>query len=445
MSSTPETPLQFDCPACGAVLTVPASIAGMQGPCPKCWQEIISPDPARGQVARLPALPVVETPVPATEELAPVAAPAPQAELPVAPVPVPVAAPDPLPAPAFPPLAADTRPSPWGEPAPAPATPPLPPAKEEAADSDDFESELPPLPPRRKSRAGLFAAIGLFALALAGVGFYFAKDLQPHLLQTPSPDAVNRPPNPAPKPEPTAEVAPAPVETDSGQLPPPAPEASEAHDAQEALIAFLGAPDWQARSAYVLYPEETRPEMEKHAKENGDGPIPASAVSLDQAASAPPTFFSFKVSTKAMPDGFPVLVVFTDEGPKVYWESFTGFNDDHFRKLLVGPPEKAAILNLLVKPEHGEEPSPHWVRYRLSVPMPGRQTTAWVRKDSVALAGLRAVFEGSNGFDKDTIGHQVAGDGVPLRLGLIKRRTNDGREFIEVTDLVAIGWAPPKQ
>jgi hypothetical protein len=135
----------------------------------------------------------------------------------------------------------------------------------------------------------------------------------------------------------------------------------------------------------------------------------------------------------------------TDEGPKIDWESFIAFNDDHFRKLLVGPPDQSGILNVLVKPEVGAEPSPHWVRYRLSVPMPGREATAWVRKDSVALAQLRSVFNGENGVAKDTVDQFVAGAGMPLRLSITKRRTNDGREFIEVQDMVAVWWAPPKQ
>ncbi len=218
---------------------------------------------------------------------------------------------------------------------------------------------------------------------------------------------------------------------------------SEANDAQEALIAFLGAPDWQARSAFVLFPEEVRPAMEKHAKENGDGPIPASSVDLNEEESTPPVFV-FNVCTKAMPDGFPVPVTLTDEGPKIDWEAFLAFNDDHFQKLLTGPPDQSGIFNLLVKPELGEEPSQHWFRYRLRVPMPGREATGWVRKDSVALAALKAVFEGQNGYNKETVEGFVSGKGVPLRMAVTKRRTNDGQEFLEIVDLVAVSWGTPR-
>jgi hypothetical protein len=138
-----------------------------------------------------------------------------------------------------------------------------------------------------------------------------------------------------------------------------------------------------------------------------------------------------------------VAVSSTDEGPMIDWESFIGFHDDHFRKFLEGPVGKSGIFDLLVKPEP-EEPGDAaalFVRYRLSVPMPNRETIAWIPRKSVPLARLKAIFDGSGGFDKATI-DRLAGTGVPLVLALEKRPTNDGREFIEIKDFVAIGWGP---
>ncbi|MCW1925649.1 hypothetical protein OKA05_24030 [Luteolibacter arcticus] len=351
-------------------------------------------------------------------------------ELPEAPAPAPIPEPPAAPAPVA---------------AAAPEVPPLPaPVPPDATILDEIENanELAETAPARRprSKARLALAIGLPALALAAVGYHFGKGRQLQILESPalgSPSTPTQPAEPAPAP------APAPNETAQGSQPPPPPERSEVNDAQETLIAFLGAPDWQARSAFVLSPEEVRPEMEKHAKANGDGPIPASAVELNKEQSAPPVFV-FKVCTKAMPDGFPVPVIFTDEGPKIDWESFTAFNDDHFNKLLQGPPGQIGIFNLLVKPELGEEPSPHFTRFRLSVPMPGREATSWVRRDSVALARLKAVFDGSDIYDKETVDKLVSEIGLPLRLAVAKRRTNDGREFIEVVEMVAGSWGMAK-
>jgi hypothetical protein len=297
--------------------------------------------------------------------------------------------------------------------------------------------------PRRRSKAPLVLGIGIPVLALATLGYHFGKGHKPVILEssTLSDSATHQ----SPAPPPTSDPAPAPTpdETGQGLQAPPDPVASEANDAQEALIAFLGAPDWEARSAFVLSPDDVRPAMKKYAKENGDGPIPASSVDLNEEEGAP-SIFVFNVCTKAMPDGFPVPVTLTDEGPKVDWESFVAFNDDHFQKLLTGPAEQSGIFNLLVKPETGTEPSPHWFRYRLRVPMPGREATGWVRKDSVALARLKALFEGQNGYSKEVVDHFVSSKGVPVRLAVQKRRTNDGQEFIEVLDLVDAKWGPPK-
>ena len=306
-------------------------------------------------------------------------------------------------------------------------------------------ADLTSLPaPRRRSKALLVLGIGMPVLAIAALGYHFGKGHKPVILESSTLGGSS--PRPSPAPPPTSEAAPAPTpdETGQGLQAPPAPEASEANDAQEALIAFLGAPDWQARSAFVLSPDEVRPEMEKHAKENGDGPIPASSVDLNEEESAA-TVFVFDVCTKAMPDGFPVPVMLTDEGPKIDWEAFIAFNDDHFQKLLTGPADQSGIFNLLVKPEVGAEPSPYWFRYRLRVPMPGREATGWVRKDSVALAALRAVFEGQNGYNKESVDGFISGNGVPLRVAVTKRRTNDGQEFLEIVDLVAVSWGAPKR
>jgi hypothetical protein len=73
--------------------------------------------------------------------------------------------------------------------------------------------------------------------------------------------------------------------------------------------------------------------------------------------------------------------------------------------------------------------------------MPGREAVAWIPKESVALARLRAIFDGSGGIDKATV-DQLAETGVPLVLALEKKKSNDGREFIEIKDFVAVFWGP---
>ena len=51
--------IQFHCPACDTTLRVPPAAAGFEGPCPRCAQLIVGPDPALGLGARLAGTPLV--------------------------------------------------------------------------------------------------------------------------------------------------------------------------------------------------------------------------------------------------------------------------------------------------------------------------------------------------------------------------------------------------
>ena len=355
-----EQPLRFNCPACAATLTLPRIAAGIQGPCPKCWQEIVGPDPARELPARLPSLP--------------------------------------------PPLAA------------LPAEPDAP---------------LPA--PGHQSRNALAWLVTVAALAAGG--FYWAT-------------SGNRPEPPKPAVAPPAQesatavplaepVAPTPSNVPNGMPPVTAVPASEA---EATLRAFLEAPDCQARARFVIAPEDALPAMEAHAASHGNGPI--ATTTLGHLENAGPATI-FKLGTPTLPDGFPVAVVDTDEGPKVDWESFVSFHDDQFWKFVQGPVGSSGIFYVLAHPEPAAAAATtmQLARYRLSVPMPGRSLSVWIRKGSVGFARLRSVFAGSDGFEENEI-NRLAETGVPVVLSLAKRQAADGRTFVEIEDLVAVGWGP---
>ncbi len=396
--STAPAPVRFDCPACHAVLTVPAAAAGLHGPCPKCWQEIVSPDPARGLPARLPAVPPLAIEIPDAAE---------------------------PPAPASPPV---PEPLPEAEPEPAPpSAPEAPPAL-----------PAPTVAPRSRGISWLISSL-LSSAVFAAVGFQLGKRQRPpEIVNAPAVAAIPGTPNPEPPPvvpttPPEPEPAPVPVEP----TPPPDPARLTA---EATLRAFLEAPDWKTRGDRVLDPAVILPALEKYAAQAGDGPFATTSVGfLEKTGDT----HLFKVCTPAIPEGFPVAVTETTEGPMIDWESFIGFHDDHFRKFLEGPSGKSGIFDLLAKPEPdaADTAAAHFVRYRLRVPMPGRETVAWIPKESVALARLRAIFDGSGGFDRATV-DRLAETGVPLVLALEKKTTNDGRDFIEIKDFVAIGWGP---
>jgi hypothetical protein len=272
-------------------------------------------------------------------------------------------------------------------------------------------------------------------LILAAAGYHLGKSRWPVELR----------PHPAPPSAPVADPAPATPAVESPPMPeapaePPPPRTSEAADAEEALRAFLGAPDWQARSAFVFHADDMRPAMQKHAAEQGDGPI--SFRGIDLLLSTPQQHV-FSVRTESIPEGYPVSVTMTPEGPKIGWDSFLGFHEDHFKKLLDGPAGRSGIFELFVKAVDGPE-NPHYERFELSVPMPGRKATAYARINSVALARLRAELGGSGSFDAtmiETLNREVGG--VPLVLALEKHEAPDGRgSYLVIVDLVAVQWGP---
>lgn len=387
------------------MLTVPAAAAGLQGPCPKCWQEIVSPDPARGLAARLPTAPplAIESPAPADP-----------------PAPAGPGAPEPPPEPA---------PAPPAEAAPSPAPEALP------------DPPAPALARTSRGSGWLIPSL-LFSAIFAAVGFHLGKSQRPaEITAPPVPPVAAIPEVPKPEPPVVPETPPAP-ETPPVPVPdvPATPPDPARPTAEATLRAFLEAPDWKTRGQRVLDPDVILPALEKYAAQAGDGPFATTSVRFLERTGDK---HLFSVSTPSIPEGFPVAVIETTEGPMIDWESFIGFHDDQFHHFVKGPSGRSGIFDLLVKPEPeaADEAAAHFVRYRLSVPMPGRETVAWIPKESVALARLRAVFDGSGGFDKATV-DRLAETGIPLVLALEKKKSNDGREYIEIKDFVAIGWAP---
>lgn len=94
--------ITFYCPACGIKLTVPASLAGVTGPCPSCRTQIQAPIPAAPQVQQSPLAQQIPT-APAYQ--APPTVSYPPADMPAAPPPqqAPVYQ-EPPPVPAAPPV-----------------------------------------------------------------------------------------------------------------------------------------------------------------------------------------------------------------------------------------------------------------------------------------------------------------------------------------------------
>jgi len=382
MNSPQSVPaeLRFDCPACQATLIVPAAAAGVQGPCPICRQEIIGPDPANSLDARLPA--------PAT-------------------------------------------------PPPEPPSVEEPPAPEEIPPPE----ESVPAPETCRPRTPLIAGLLLTAVVFGLIGYFvgnarkqapeITRNSAPEVPVTPSPPE-RTPPEPQHSPAPGAQVADPATTPDT---PAPTPVGSTDLAPEAALRAFLNAANWRHRANHVLWPDQVRPMMEKHAAEQGDGPIPYQSIELSEG-DGQNRFF--QVFTEEIPEGFPVAVIATDGGPKIEWETFIGFHEDHFRRFIEGPADKTGAFDLLIWPADPPDQGNSW-RYRLRAPMPGRETVAYARKDYTASARLVALFNGADGIDEDTL-KEFSRDGVPITLELAKRSTPDKRTYIEILEVISVGW-----
>lgn len=320
----------------------------------------------------------------------------------------------------------------------APAEEPVVPAAKRTGQARETAAAVAtPSATRRSGRYWYFLICLMTAVLFAAAGYLWGTR-GPH--PTPSKSAGG---HPVPAPEavlpPVKPTTAAPAASKSPDGVPPAP-AKQTTEAEAALRAFLEAPDWQARAAFVVSAERERPAMREYAAAHGDGPV--TFTSLTQLEKVDTTTI-FKLGTPEFPGGFPVAVVDAGDGPKVDWESFIGFHDDQFWKFVQGSADHNGIFYVLVH-QAQTDPSPvaeNFASYRLSVPMPGRALLAWIRRDSVGFARMRSVFAGSGGFTQEEV-RRLNETGVPVVLALAKHHAADGRAFVEIEDVVAVGWGP---
>ena len=376
--------IQFSCPACNIKLSLPLALAGARGPCPSCGQEIIAPDPERGLNARKPA-----------------------------PTPPPAALPEPPPTPEI------------------PAPKPLPKRKTTAV-------QPPPQP--RSPRWILFTLSILFtAVASLVVGYLLGVRSRPPITASPpakvipaSPQEDPLPPvvEPESAPEPTPEATPPPEEK-------PAPVKASAA-AEATLKAFLDAPDWSTRAAYVLSPESVRTAMEAYSHKVPDGPTPYQSISIQNSYTdkiTGNTLFIYQVITAAHPTGIPVAVAETDSGWLVDWQTFVEFRDGLFQSFAQGPVDKTGRFHLIVSmppaPRAANTENEHFSSFLLDPPFPGHQQIAYVKKTSEVHATLIAATSNGAIF-------------TPV-LEVAKRKTPDDKTYLEITSIIAHDWLPEER
>ena len=406
--------IQFNCPACGTMLRLPLAMAARQGPCPSCRREIVAPDPYRGIGGHEASPPVV---LKAPETFRPFAETPPlvpkQVEL-SAKKPIPKEEPEII-------LPPEIRTRPPVAAAAPPVAVPHAPVSE---------------PPQRAIlvlSCLLAGAVGLamgYALGVRTAQSFLAipaasqpLDVAPKIEK---PAAVTTPSEPAPTPPPVAD----PLKVESAKPPEKISAAAEA-----SLQAFLEAPDWAARNAYVLYPDKVRNAMEAYSHAVPDGPTAFKSITVKQSQVDPATgntLFIFIVTTEQFPSGIPVAVKETSGGWLIDWLAFVEFRDSLFQKFVDGPADKGGFFHLIVSlpPPDSAKTSgnENFTAYLLQSPLADKAQLAYVKKNSPVAKTLQ---------EQTASGRSYA----PV-LEVEKRTTPDKQNYFEILSVKADDWFP---
>ena len=451
--------IQFHCPACRTQLRVPPAAAGFQGPCPACGRDIIGPIPERGLAARLVPedafSPFPGTPADERREL-------PEDPVATAPEPLTPPAPDPPAAaqPAAPEPAATEEPfSPFADPPAEAETEPEPEAVKESPEKESSES-LPPTPakdatenaeclaPRsyRRLRTGILVLSCLLCSLISFVAGYitaqkaqvfpapiFADGLMdsdlpetPVEIEVPEIEEINLSPQPAEETEPEEEVE---LSTNPSD-PEPRPAA------KATLEAFLSAPDWSSRMAYVQDPDEVRAAMKAWGEARGGGPIETTVITSTHVFADQEHFL---VETASMPSGFPVTLQRVGEDWRIDWEIFEEFHDDAYHQFASGKGGEIGEFHLYLKPHPTDDPN-GFARYQLTAPIKGRSYPAFAKRGRLAQAKITALIESEAVQENEALQKLLEGNGIPLVLKLSYQSKGQGQNFLLIEDLVAQGW-----
>lgn len=411
--------IQFTCPACGTILRLPLAMAALEGPCPHCRQEIVAPDPYRGIGARLhvpvvlkvepePFRPFVESPplVPKAQEFSitrePVRVKTPELEAPAVVLPISI------------------------------------PAAVTETVSHGSQTTILVLSCLLAGACGL--AVG-FAFGVRTTRYFSESKAES------APFLVAPKPQPEPKeipervitPLPIIEPPPDPVLEKPLHIVPkvetlPAPMKVSAA-AEASLRAFLEAPDWASRCAYVLNAESVRTAMEAYSHEVADGPTTYKSISVKQSLideASGNTLLVFLVITEKYPKGIPVAVKETDKGWLIDWLAFVEFRDGLFQAFADGPANKGGFFHLIVSLP---PPAPatkfkneNFDSYLLHSPLAEDSRVAYVNRKSPAAKILAS---------QTPMGRNY----TPV-LEVVKSATPDKKDYLEILSVKSDDWFP---
>jgi hypothetical protein len=295
-----------------------------------------------------------------------------------------------------------------------------------------------PVAPRDDRK--LISAILILSSTLAGLlglgtgfvlGFYNAPERQAGLgIQVPPAKS-----NPSTSTEASSAVSPV-------ELLEPEPEIAEGPDQAEdlriisapeaALKAFLSAPDWRARLKHSLYASTIGPKMEAYYSEVADGPIKTIAITAQPKRDDKESGINlapFDVATESHPSPIAVALLETKEGWKVDWEAFVELEDNHFTKFAAGEGSDTGTFHL-------------WVRTTEFAKFPGGENMTAYRLDLPWSESYFGFVETGSAPHRSLAAATRPGKPSMPVLQLTRRRTADGKTYLEINEIVAPNWRP---
>ncbi len=212
------------------------------------------------------------------------------------------------------------------------------------------------------------------------------------------------------------------------------PEEEPKPESYGTLEAFLSAPSWAARAVHVYDPEAAGPSL----RERGDGVIEVLSIRPDMMDE---DFHHYVLSTKSIPEGFPVTLIRHEGGWRVDWETFDEFAHDRLRAF-AAKGEGKARFHVFLKPS--ESANKDYVRCEVSAPKPmeNRSFPAFAREDGQAGAKIRAMLTSEIVKTSPDYQRMLGDQGLPVVVVLSRSANTKGQPFLVIEDLIRFGWAP---
>ncbi len=203
---------------------------------------------------------------------------------------------------------------------------------------------------------------------------------------------------------------------------------------EAALRAFLAAPDWQSRTKHSVEFKKRDAAMADYYSSAPDGAITPLSVKLLESRDGDDGTAEthvYQVTTSKMPEGIPVAVMKAEDGWRVDWGTFVELHDDHFSRFAGGQGNTEGFFHLLIRITNFAPKREGYTAFRLDPPMAGRDRYGFVRSDSELHKALASLTDW--------------GKPGQVILRLQRNPAEDGKNWLEITDLVSAEWWPASE